>query len=82
MDRELRLPDLVLSRDWWALVIVLCVIWAIEWHKGNGVIETIAAPLLVVGWGGVVFLLDRWALRHVDRQNGGIDGVDGRARAG
>ena len=47
MDRELRLLDLV-RRDWWILVIVLCVIWAIECHlEGNSVLETIEAPLLV-----------------------------------
>jgi hypothetical protein len=53
-------------------VIVLCVIWAIECHlEGNSVLETIEAPLLVGTWLGAVFLLDRWALRRVDRQNGG-----------
>jgi hypothetical protein len=50
MDPELRLLDLV-RRDWWVLVIVLCIIWAIECHlEGNSVIETIEAPLLVVAW--------------------------------
>jgi hypothetical protein len=33
--------------------------------------EMIAMPLLVVIWGGLIFLLDRWVLRRVDRQNGG-----------
>jgi hypothetical protein len=47
------------------LVIVLCIIWAIECHlEGNSVIETIEAPLLVVAWGGLILLIDRWALRH------------------
>jgi hypothetical protein len=60
MDPELRLLDLV-RRHWWLLVIVLCIIWAIECHlEGNSVIETIEAPLLVVAWGGLIFLLDRW----------------------
>jgi hypothetical protein len=64
MDPELRLLDLV-RRDWWVLVIVLCIIWAIECHlEGNSVIETIEAPLLVVVWGGLILLIDRWALRH------------------
>jgi hypothetical protein len=71
MDRELRLLDLV-RRDWWVLVIVLCIIWAIESHlEGNSLIEMIVMPLLVVAWGGLIFLLDRWALRRVDRQDGG-----------
>jgi hypothetical protein len=70
MDPELRLLDLV-RRDWWVLVIVLCIIWAIECHlEGNSVIETISAPLLVVAWGGLIFLLDRWVLRRADRRNG------------
>jgi hypothetical protein len=64
MDPELRLLDLV-RRDWWILVIVLCIIWAIECHlEGNSVIETIEAPLLVVAWGGLILLIDRWALRQ------------------
>jgi hypothetical protein len=64
MDPELRLLDLV-RRDWWVLVIVLCIIWAIESHlEGNSIIETIEAPLLVVAWGGLILLIDRWALRH------------------
>jgi hypothetical protein len=62
MDPELRLLDL-LRRDWWVLVIVLCVIWAIESHlEGNSVFETIAMPLLLVVWGALIFLLDRWVL--------------------
>jgi hypothetical protein len=70
MDPELRLLDLV-RRDWWVLVIVLCIIWAIECHlEGNSVIETISAPLLVVAWGALIFLLDRWVLRRADRRNG------------
>jgi hypothetical protein len=70
MDPELRLLDLV-RRDWWVLVIVLCITWAIECHfEGNSVIETIEAPLLLVAWGALVFLLDRWALRRADRRNG------------
>jgi hypothetical protein len=64
MDPELRLLNLV-RRDWWFLVIVLCIIWAIECHlEGNSVIETIEAPLLVVARGGLILLIDRWALRH------------------
>jgi hypothetical protein len=70
MDPELRLLDLV-RRDWWILVIAVCIIWAIECHlEGNSVIETIEAALLVVAWGGLIFLLDRWALRGADRRNG------------
>jgi hypothetical protein len=64
MDPELRLLDLI-RRDWWVLVIVVCIIWAIECHlEGNSVIETIEAPLLVVAWGGLILLIDRWALRR------------------
>jgi hypothetical protein len=64
MDPELRLLDLI-RRDWWVLVIVVCIIWAIECRlEGNSVIETIEAPLLVVAWGGLILLIDRWALRH------------------
>jgi hypothetical protein len=67
MDPELRLLDLV-RRDWWVLVIALCITWAIECRlEGNSVIETIEAPLLLVAWGALVFLLDRWALRRADR---------------
>jgi uncharacterized membrane protein YhaH (DUF805 family) len=70
MDPELRLLDL-LRRDWWALVIVVCVVWAIESRlEGNSAFETIAAPLLVCTWLGVIFLIDRWVLRRIDRQNG------------
>jgi hypothetical protein len=66
MDRELRLLDLV-RKDWWVLVIVLCIIWAIECRlEGNSVIETIEAPLLVVAWGGLIFLLDRWVISRTD----------------
>jgi hypothetical protein len=69
MDPELRLLDLV-RRDWWVLVIVLCITWATECHfEGNSVIETIEAPLLVVAWGGLIFLLDRRVLRRADRRN-------------
>jgi hypothetical protein len=70
MDRELRLLDLV-RKDWWVLVIVLCVIWAIESHlEGNSVFETIAMPVLLVAWGGLIFLLDRWVVRRADGPNG------------
>jgi hypothetical protein len=67
MDPELRLLDLV-RRDWWVLVIVLCVIWAVESHlEGNSIGETIAMPLLLAVWGGLIFLLDRWVVGRVDR---------------
>jgi hypothetical protein len=70
MDRELRVLDLA-RKDWWVLVIVLCVIWAIESHlEGNSIGETIAMPLLLVAWGGLIFLLDRWVVRRTDRPNG------------
>jgi hypothetical protein len=70
MDPELRLLDLV-RRDWWVLVIALCVIWAVESHlEGNSVAETIAMPLLLVVWGGLIFLLDRWVVKRADRSNG------------
>jgi hypothetical protein len=70
MDPELRLLDLV-RRHWWLLVIVLCIIWAIECRlEGNSVIETIEAPLLVVAWGGLIFLLDRWVQWRGARWNG------------
>jgi hypothetical protein len=60
MDPELKLLDL-LRKDWWKLGIVLCFIWAIECQlEGNSVLETIAAPLLVCAWVGIVYLLDRW----------------------
>jgi hypothetical protein len=71
MDRELRLLDLVPRGNWWVLVIVLCVIWAIECHlEGNSALETIAAPLLVCVWLGLIFLLDRQVLRRTDRAHG------------
>jgi hypothetical protein len=71
MDPELRLLDLI-RKDWWVLVIVLCVIWAIESHlEGNSVVETIAMPLLLVVWGGLIFVLDRWVVGRADRPNGG-----------
>jgi hypothetical protein len=70
MDPELRLLDL-LRRDWWILVIAVSVVWAIECRlEGNSAFETIAAPLLVCTWLGVIFLIDRWVLRRIDRQNG------------
>jgi hypothetical protein len=48
-----------------ALAVVLGVVWAIECRlAGNSAFETIAAPLLAATWLGVIFLLDRWALRH------------------
>jgi hypothetical protein len=44
MDQELRLLDLI-RKDWWFLVIVLCVVWAVECQlEGNSVIETVVAP--------------------------------------
>jgi hypothetical protein len=70
MDRESRLLDL-LRRDWWALAIVVCVVWAIEGRlEGNSAFETIAAPLLVCAWLGLIFLLDRWVQWRVDRGRG------------
>ncbi len=69
MDPELRLLDLV-RKDWWVLVIALCVIWAVECQlEGNSAFETVAAPLLVCAWLGLIFLLDRWVLRHADRSS-------------
>jgi hypothetical protein len=60
MDRELRLLELV-RKDWWVLLLVLCVIWAIECQlEGNSILETIEAPLLLCAYLGAVFLLDRW----------------------
>jgi hypothetical protein len=70
MDPELRLLDL-LRRDWWALAIVVCVVWAIECRlEGNSAFETIAAPLLVCTWLGLIFLLDRWVLSRTNRGTG------------
>ena len=64
MDPELRLMHL-LRKHWLALAVVLGVVWAIECRlAGNSAFETIAAPLLAATWLGVIFLLDRWALRH------------------
>jgi hypothetical protein len=64
MDPELRLLHL-LRKQWLTLAIVLGVVWAIECRlEGNSLFETIAAPLLAATWLGVIFLLDRWALRH------------------
>jgi hypothetical protein len=54
MDSESRLLDL-LRRDWWVIVIVACIVWAIECRlEGNSVFETIAAPLLVCTWLGAI----------------------------
>jgi hypothetical protein len=70
MDRELELLNLI-RRDWWALAIAVCVVWAIECQlEGNSGFETLAAPLLVCVWLGVIFLLDRWILRITGRRNG------------
>jgi hypothetical protein len=64
MDPELRLLHL-LRKHWLALAVVMGVAWAIECHlEGNSAFETVAAPLLAATWLGVIFLLDRWALRH------------------
>jgi hypothetical protein len=64
MDPELRLLHLV-RKHWLALAVVVGVVWAIECRlEGNSAFETIAAPLLAATWLGVIFLLDRWALRH------------------
>jgi hypothetical protein len=69
MDPELSLLHL-LRKHWLALAVLLGVIWAIECRlEGNSAFETIAAPLLAATWLGVISLLDRWALRRVDRQN-------------
>jgi hypothetical protein len=58
MDPELRLLDL-LRRHWWAIAVVVYVAWAIEGRlEGNSAFETIAAPLLVCTWLGLIFLLD------------------------
>jgi hypothetical protein len=64
MDQELRLLDLI-RKDWWVLVVVLCVVWAVECQlEGNSAIETVVAPLLVCAWLSAIFLLDRWVLRQ------------------
>jgi hypothetical protein len=64
MDQELRLLDLI-RKDWWVLVVVLCIVWAVECQlEGNSAIETVVAPLLVCAWLGAIFLLDRWVLRQ------------------
>jgi hypothetical protein len=64
MDQELRLLDLI-RKDWWVLVVVLCVVWAVECQlEGNSAIETVVAPLLVCAWLGAIYLLDRWVLRQ------------------
>jgi hypothetical protein len=64
MDQELRLLDLI-RKDWWVLVVVLCVVWAVECQlEGNSAIETVVAPLLVRAWLGAIYLLDRWVLRQ------------------
>ena len=64
MDQELRLLDLI-RKDWWVLVVALCVVWAVECQlEGNRAIETVVAPLLVCAWLGAIFLLDRWVLRQ------------------
>jgi hypothetical protein len=45
----------------WAVLIVLCTIWAIECRlEGNGILETVEAPLLLCAYLAAVFLLDRW----------------------
>jgi hypothetical protein len=57
-DRELRLLDLV-RRDWWALVIAACVVWAIECQlEGKSAFETLAGPVLILAWGAAGLLLD------------------------
>jgi hypothetical protein len=77
MDPELRLLNLV-RRDWWALLIVLCTIWAIECHlEGNSILETVEAPLLLCVYLGAVVLLDRWV-----QWMAGTIGIDRGARVG
>ena len=59
-----------LSRYWLAVAAAGVLVWTIESTlEGKTIREALIGPVLVCGWLGVTFLLDRWALRHADRQN-------------
>jgi hypothetical protein len=60
-----------LSRYWLAVAAAGVLAWTIESTlEGKTIREALIGPVLVCGWLGVTFLLDRWVLGRADRGNG------------
>jgi hypothetical protein len=51
----------IVRQDWWWLVIVVCIIWAIECViEGNTLFEIVMGPAMVGLWVSAIILIDRW----------------------
>jgi hypothetical protein len=51
----------IIRQDWWWLVIVVCIIWAIECViEGNTLFEIVMGPAMVGLWVSAIILIDRW----------------------
>ena len=61
----------IVRQDWWWLVIVICIIWAIECViEGNTLFEIVMGPAMVAVWVGAIMLIDRWVVKISDREKG------------
>jgi hypothetical protein len=69
MSADLR--NTLNRQDWWWLVIVICIIWAIECViEGNTLFEIVMGPAMVGLWVSAIILIDRWVVRISDREKG------------
>jgi hypothetical protein len=61
----------IVRQDWWWLVIVICIIWAIECViEGNTLFEIVMGPAMVAVWVSAIILIDRWVVKISDREKG------------
>jgi hypothetical protein len=61
----------IVRQDWWWLVIVICIIWAIECViEGNTLFEIVMGPAMVGLWVSAIILIDRWVVKISDREKG------------
>jgi hypothetical protein len=59
----------IVRQDWWWLVIVICIIWAIECViEGNTLFEIVMGPAMVGLWLSAIVLIDRWVVKTSDRK--------------
>jgi hypothetical protein len=66
---EQALLDL-LSRYWLAIAAAAGLVWAIESAlEGKTIREALIGPVLICGWLGATFLLDRWVLWRSSRRS-------------
>jgi hypothetical protein len=50
----------IVRQDWWWLVFVVCIIWAIECViEGNTLFEIVMGPAMVGVWVSAIILIDR-----------------------